>query len=390
MYPREAQKAVQYLAGHYPVVAITGPRQSGKTTLVQGLFSDKLYVSLETPDQYQLAREDPRAFLAQSETGLVIDEIQRLPELFSYIQGIVDAHKRYGEFIVTGSQQFGPLSGITQSLAGRVGLLELLPFSFFEVRRDLKALDDALYKGFYPPLYDRKVAPRIWCEDYTKTYIERDVRNLINVKDLSLFQRFLRLLAARTGQLLNSSELGNEAGIDSRTLASWLTILEASYIIFPLRPHHRNFSKRVVKSPKYYFYDSGLLCYLLGITRDDLLLSPQRGQIFESMMISEFFKYTKNYRCGIDFYFWRDNKGVEIDLLWEVGESIFCVEMKSGATLQSNFFKNLKSYQKYAGEKHAKSWLVYGGEGTQHRSDARAIAWREIGSILQKHLTRAL
>ena len=390
MYPREAQKAVQYLAEHYPVVAVTGPRQSGKTTLVRNLFGERPYVSLENPDQYQLAREDPRAFLAQSRGGLVIDEIQRLPELFSYIQGIVDAHKKRGEFIVTGSQQFGPLSGITQSLAGRVGLVELLPFSLFEIEKEVKGLDDVLYKGFYPPLYDRKVDPRIWCEDYTKTYIERDVRNLINIKDLSRFQRFLRLLAARAGQLINSSELGNEAGIDSRTLASWLSLLEASYIIFALRPHHRNFSKRVVKSPKYYFYDSGLLCYLLGITRDNLLLSPHRGQIFESMMVSEFFKYTKNHRCGIDFYFWRDNKGVEIDLLWEVGENIFCVEMKSGATIQSNFFKSLKLYQKYAGERHAKSWLLYGGEKVEPRSDGRVIPWREIRRIQRGHLKGAL
>ncbi len=384
MYPREAQAILQNLAGHYPVVAVTGPRQSGKTTLVQATFQDKKYISMEEPEQRQLAEEDPRAFLAQSETGLIIDEIQRTPELFSYIQGIVDAHKRAGEFIVTGSQQFGLLSKITQSLAGRAGLIELLPFSLTEVKREIEALDDTLYRGFYPPLYDKNFDPRIWYEDYTKTYIERDVRNLINIKDLSTFQKFLRLLAARSGCLINDSELGNEAGINARTVTSWLSLLEASYIIFPLRPHYRNFAKRVVKSPKYYFYDSGLLCYLLGLTREQLPFSPYRGQIFESMMISECLKYSKNYRRGLDFYFWRDNKGVEIDLLWEMGENIFSVEMKSGTTLQKHFFKNLELYQKYAGPRHGDSFLVYGGEQTHKQGPCSIVPWRELYSLFSR------
>ena len=381
MYSREAEKTIRYLSGLYPVVAITGPRQSGKTTLVQAIFKDKKYVSLEDPDQNQFAREDPRTFLTQSSKGLVIDEIQRRPELFSYIQGIVDSHKKMGEFIITGSQQFGLVSQITQSLAGRAGLLELLPFSFLEIKHDLDNLDEVLYKGFYPPLYDRPFRPRIWHEDYIKTYIERDVRNLVNVKDLSAFQKFLLLCAARVGQLVNHTKLSNDADVDVRTVKSWLSVLESSYIIFLLRPHFKNFSKKLVKSPKLYFYDSGLLCYLLGIGKEGLPLSPYRGAIFESMIISECLKYNKNFRNGVNFYFWRDNKGVEINLLYEIDGEIFPMEIKSGKTLQSNFFKNLQLYRKYAGNLCRECFLIYGGDEAQTRQSCHIIPWKYLRDI---------
>lgn len=377
------EKTLLKLSQSYPVVAVTGPRQSGKTTLTKSLFPKKKYISLEDLDQREFAQKDPRAFLKQSQTGLLIDEIQNVPELFSYLQGIVDSNKKAGEFIITGSQQFGLLSGIAQSLAGRVGMLELLPFSISELQRDLKNLEETLHKGFYPPIYDRGFEPRIWYEDYVKTYIERDVRKLINIKDLSHFQKFLRLCASRTAQILSYSELSNDVGLDVRTIKSWLSILEASYIIFMLKPHHENFSKKLIKSPKLYFYDVGLLSYLLRIQKEDILLSPYKGPLFENMIVSECFKYNKNHRLGMDFYFWRDNKGVEVDLLFEKRQKLFPIEIKSGQTIQSNFFRNLKTYQKYSEKKWGQSFLIYGGEETQNLSDCKVLSWKQSQSLFE-------
>ena len=381
MYKRMVEKIIKELAVSYPVVAVTGPRQSGKTTLVQSVFKRKKYVSLEDLDQQAFAKEDPKAFLNQSKNGLLIDEIQNCPDLFSYIQGIVDKNKKSGHFIVTGSQQLGLLSGISQSLAGRTGLVELLPFSLSELGQEVKTIDKVLYKGLYPPLYDRNVKASIWYEDYIKTYVERDVRQLMNIKDLSLFQKFLSLCAGRAGQLLNYSELANSAGLDIRTVKSWLSILSASYIIFLLRPHYKNFSKKLIKTPKLYFYDTGLLCYLLRLRKEDLALSPYRGAIFESLIISECFKYDKNHRKALDMYFWRDNKGVEIDLLYQRGSKLFPIEIKSGKTIQSNFFKNLKLYQQYSDKSHGQSFLIYGGDKEQKRSHAHIIPWKRTDKI---------
>ena len=377
MYKREAEKMIKNLVSSYPVVAITGPRQSGKTTLVQSVFKNKKYISLEDLDQQAFAREDPKGFLNQEQKGLLIDEIQNCPDLFSYIQGIVDKNQTPGYFIVTGSQQFGLLSGISQSLAGRTGLIELLPFSLSEISKEIKVLNKVLYKGLYPSLYDKKFNPHIWYEDYVKTYIERDVRQLMNIKNLSLFQKFLTLCATRVGQLVNYSELGNAAGVDTKTVKAWISVLEASYIIFLLKPHHKNFSKKLIKTPKLYFYDTGLLCYLIRLRKEDLPVSPYRGAIFESLIISECLKYNKNYRTGLDFYFWRDNKGVEIDLLFQKKQKLFPTEIKSGQTIQSDFFKNLKKYEQYSGKTHGQSFLIYGGDEEQKRSHARIVPWKK-------------
>ena len=330
MYKREAEKTIRELSRAYPVVAVTGPRQSGKTTLTRSVFRKKHYVSLEDLDQQSFAREDPKGFLTQSKSGLLIDEIQNVPELFHYMQGIVDKSRKAGHFIITGSQQFDLLSGITQSLAGRVALIELLPFSLFEIQRTRKSLllNNILYKGLYPPVYDKSFKPHLWYEDYVKTYIERDVRKLLSVQDLSLFQKFLSLCATQTGQLMNYSHLSNATGVDTRTVKSWIAVLEASYIIFLLKPYYKNVSRRLVKNPKLYFYDTGLLCYLLRLREEDLLLSPYRGPIFESLIISECVKYNKNHREGLDFYFWRDNKGVEVDLLFQKRQKVCPVEIK--------------------------------------------------------------
>lgn len=379
MYQRNAKKTLIDLAQSYPVVAVTGPRQSGKTTLTKAVFNKKPYVSLEDLDQQNFAKKDPKAFLTQSKNGLLIDEIQNVPELFSYMQGIVDHLKKPGYFIITGSQQFGLLSKISQSLAGRVGLVELLPFSISEIKKTLGTLDETLYKGFYPVLYNKnfKLPPHLWYEDYVKTYLEKDLRQLVNIKDLSLFQKFLRLCAARNGQLINYSELSNVTGINIRTVQSWLSILEASYIIFLLKPHHKNFSKKLVKTAKLYFYDPGLLCYLLQIRSKDILLSPYKGSIFESMIISEYFKYNNNHRLGLNFYFWRDNKGVEIDLLFQKNRDLFITEIKSGETINDRFFKNLRLYQKYSNVKSKHSFLIYGGTHKQNRKDCTILPWKQ-------------
>lgn len=382
MYKRNAEKTLKNLADSYPVVAVTGPRQSGKTTLVRSLFKDKTYISLEDLDQQAFAKEDPKSFLTQTNKALVIDEIQNCPSLFSYIQGIVDRSRKAGQFIVTGSSQFGLLSGISQSLAGRVGLLELLPFSLAEVRKIIKTKEQVLYQGLYPPLYDKKIQPSLWYEDYVKTYLERDLRQLINIKDLSKFQKFLSLCAVRSAQLLNYSELSNTAGINMRTVKEWLSVLEASYIIFLLKPYYRNFSKRLVKAPKLYFYDTGLLCYLLRLKEEDLPLSPYKGALFESLIISECMKYNKNYRKGLDFHFWKSSKGVEVDLLFEAKQKICSVEIKSGQTIQSHFFKNLKQFKEYSGPLHGQSFLIYGGEKKQKRSHSQVLPWKNSFQML--------
>lgn len=388
MYKREAEKIIRDLASSYPVVAITGPRQSGKTTLIQTVFKSKKYISLEDLDQKAFAKDDPKGFLSQAGKGLLIDEIQNCPDLFSYIQGIVDKNKRPGHFIITGSQQFGLFSKITQSLAGRVGLVELLPFSLSEINKITGTADKILYKGLYPPLYDKKFKPHIWYEDYVKTYIERDARQLMHIKDLSLFQKFVSLCAARVGQLVNYSELSNAIGVDTRTIKAWLSVLEASYIIFLLKPHHKNFSKKLIKTPKLYFYDPGLLCHLMRLREEDLPLSPYKGAVFESLIISECLKYNKNYRLGLDFYFWRDNKGIEIDLLFQKGPKLFPVEIKSGKTLHSIFFKNLKLYKQYSGSSYGQAFIIYGGNEKQKRNHGLVLPWKKTSKLFSFSLLK--
>ena len=383
---REVEALLRELAATYPVVSVTGPRQSGKTTLTRFVLKDKKYVSLETLEQRRYAEEDPQNFLRQSQNGLIIDEAQNCPELFPYIQGIVDDSPEMGQFILIGSRQFNLLSGITQSLAGRVGCLELLPFSLAELDQEMGGLEEAIYKGFYPPLHVRRVRPNLWYQDYIKTYVERDVRALVNIKNLSLFQKFLRLCAARTGQLINFSELSVATGVDVRTVKSWISVLQASYIIFLLRPHHKNFSKKVVKTPKLYFYDSGLLCSLLRLGREELPLSSYKGPIFESMIIGEMVKFDMNYRLGLDIFFWRDSKGVEVDVLFERGQRLTSVEIKSGGTIQPGFFKNLQTYRSYAKREHGRSCLVYGGEEDQRRDFVEVFSWRNVSKMFKHFL----
>jgi predicted AAA+ superfamily ATPase len=382
LVPRAAEKTVIELARGYPIVAVTGPRQSGKTTLARKAFADKPYISLEDMDVREFVAADPRGFLAQFPDGAVIDEAQRGPALFSYLQTRIDEEQRPGQFILTGSQQFNLMAGITQSLAGRVALVSLLPFTLSElhsVELGPKTLEHLLFSGLYPPIYDRGLDPGIWHGNYVSTYVERDVRQMINVRDLSTFQRFVRMCAARSGQLLNLSMLANDCGVTHSTARAWLSVLEAGYIVHLLRPHHRNFNKRLVKTSKLYFYDSGLAAWLLGIQNSrQLATHAQRGALFETWVVGEFLKNRYNSGRASNLFFWRDKTGNEVDVLIEQGEALIPVELKSGQTITGDSFAGLGNWQQLAGRSAARPTLVYGGKGRQTRSDVNVVPWQDF------------
>lgn len=351
------------LARQYPVVTLTGPRQSGKTVLCREVFAGKAYVSLEDLDVRRRAVSDPRAFLAGFPKGAVFDEIQRVPDLLSYIQGIVDKDPSPGRFVVTGSHQFELMRSVNQSLAGRTAVLRLLPFSYGEIYPGKRvALEDVFWKGFYPRIHDRKLDPVEALSFYVSTYIERDVRQLLNVKDVSRFEVFLKLCAGRTGQILNLSSLGAECGITHNTARDWLAVLEASYIVHLLRPHHQNFNKRLIKAPKLYFIDTGLASFLLDIRRKEQWAShPLRGALFETFVVAELLKARFNVARPSNLYYFRDNIGNEVDILVDEGTAIIPIEIKSGTTVAQDFFKGIEYYRKLNPE-HAKDpVLVYGG-----------------------------
>lgn len=376
MIPRQAEKTLRELARGYPIIGVTGPRQSGKSTLARHVFADKPYISLENPDDHERAQDDPRGFLAAYPDGAVFDEAQRCPHLFSYLQGLVDADPRPGRFVLTGSQQFGLLAGVTQSLAGRIALVQLLPFSLRECYRSATSLDDVLFTGLYPPIHDRGLNPSIWYANYLQTYIERDVRQLVNVRDLSVFQRFVRLCAGRMGQLLNLSNLAADAGVNANTARAWISILEASYIVYLLQPHHQNFNKRLIKTPKLYFCDPGLAVYLLAI-RDAAQLNAhaQRGALFETFIVGELLKARYNQGLPADLYFWRDRSGHEIDLLVQRGDGLQPIEIKSGQTLNRDFFKGLHRWLRLAGPAAVDPILVYGGSAAAIHQGIRVVPW---------------
>lgn len=382
MIPRTALSTVQRLARGFPIVALTGPRQSGKTTLARAAFPGKPYVSLENPDQLAYATADARRFLANYPDGAIIDEVQRCPELFSYLQGWVDERRRMGDFVLTGSQQFGLLSKITQSLAGRVGLVHLLPLSQSELAgagMTAASVDVALWQGAYPALYDRGLSPEDWFPNYVATYVERDVRQLLAVRELGLFQRFLKMCAARCGQLLNLSSLAADCGISHVTARQWLTVLEASYIVRLLAPYHRNFGKRLVKTPKLYFLDVGLAAWLLGI-RDarSVATHAMRGALFETFVIGEFIKQRHNAGQPAELYFWRDNIGHEIDLLFETGDSLQPVEIKSGMTFSYSWLDAAKRWKAFAGDAALDPWIIHGGDRSFECDGGRVFSWRAL------------
>ncbi|MCF7848532.1 MAG: ATP-binding protein [Kiritimatiellales bacterium] len=386
MIPRKMADKLVEMATGFPVVCLTGPRQSGKTTLVKSVFADYAYVSLENMDTMLAAKEDPRRFLAPyKDSGLIVDEAQRVPELFSYLQGVVDASGKMGRYILTGSQNFLLLESITQSLAGRAAILHLLPFSVQEVENVglLEAdLDKVLFKGMYPPLFDRPVSPIDFYPSYIETYLERDVRSMKNIGNLALFRKFVQLSAGRIGQMLNLTSLGNETGVDHKTIRSWLSVLEASFIVFLLRPYHRNWNKRIVKQPKLYFYDTGLLCSLLNLrSADDLAMHHLRGSIYENYVIAEHMKKQCHFGIRPSAYFWRDHTGHEIDLIIEKGNGLQAVEIKSTTTLNPGLFNGLRWFCDQTGLVADDCSLVYGGEEPQERAAGRAVPWRQVHSI---------
>ena len=390
MISRTLETKLRELAGYYPAVAVTGPRQSGKTTLCQMAYPEKPYVSLEALDIRDFASKDPRGFLAEYSNGAVMDEIQHVPEFLSYLQSEIDARPDAGRFILTGSQHFGLSQSIAQSLAGRCGILVLLPPSLEELRAFPIAPADLfplLWQGAYPRIYDRDIPAHQWLADYTATYIQRDVRQVINVGDLQAFSGFLKLCAGRTAQELNLSALGNDAGVSHNTARAWLSVLETSYIIHRLPAWHTNIRKQVVKAPKLHFFDSGLVCYLLGIREtDQLLLHPLRGAIFESWVVSEIFKICVHSGLQPSLFHYREARGPEIDLLIEHGEDIVAVEIKSGATINKDFFNNLRHFSdhmKGAGKtRPVRSHVVYGGHESQQRSDAQVLSWRHVQRVI--------
>ncbi|MFP4363899.1 MAG: ATP-binding protein [Spirochaetia bacterium] len=380
---RDIVKKVEEYANQYPVITIVGPRQSGKTTLCKMLFQHKPYVSLENPDERAFAAEDPRGFLHRFPNGAVLDEIQRSPALVSYIQSIVDKNNKTGMYILTGSQQFELMENISQSLAGRTAIVRLLPFSVNEIysgnpSRDLFSL---LYTGFYPRIFDKGLNPTEAMGFYVNTYVERDLRTLLNVKDLSSFEVFFKLCAGRSGGVLNLTSLANNCGVSHPTIKHWISILETSYLIKLVRPYHKNFNKRLVKSPKLYFIDTGLLCYLLGITNPlQIETHPLRGEIFETFVYSELLKTRLNRGAQDDIYFFRDNTGHEIDFIFDRGQEIDAIEVKSGKTIASDFFKNLDFLEKIS-TINIDKYLIFNGETEHVQKATQILNWKSIGRV---------
>ena len=369
----------------YPVISITGPRQSGKTTLAKMLFPDYAYISLERPDYRLQAIEDPSRFIQSYPGGVILDEVQRVPDLFSYIQYVVDEEKKPGRFILTGSQNFLLIEKITQTLAGRISVFKLPPFSLHELKDTIyehDEIDRYLFTGMYPPIYDMDYNPYEWCINYIQTYLERDVRNIRNITNLALFQKFLALCAGRVGQLLNMNSLAGECGISHNTVRDWLSVLEASYIIVLLQPYHENFNKRIVRQPKLYFYDTGLVCSLLGITGVEQLKTHYlRGNIFETFIISELIKH-QDVRGRQNGWFWRDRYGHEVDYLIDSGDRQFPIEIKSGETLHPEQFKGLIYWSRLTGKSAENSFLIYGGVEKQNRKYGRVFGWKQVDELL--------
>jgi len=396
MIGRHLAATLRDVSKKYPVMTVNGPRQSGKTTLVRATFPKHSYVSLELPDQRAYALEDPRGFLSQFDGPVILDEVQRAPELFSYIQVLSDEDPRPGHYVLTGSQNFLLVEKISQSLAGRAHLSYLLPLAQSEIsgrkpieprnigssrprtRPDDGDLCEVVWKGFYPRIHDQALPPQQWLANYFQTYLERDVRELTQVGDLESFGRFVRLCAGRCGQPLNLSSLANDCSISHDTARRWLSLLEASFAVFLLRPHHRNFNKRLIRSPKLYFVDTGLLCFLLRIrTAQELSTHSMRGNVFENFVIGELFKNFHNLGELPDIYFWRDHRGNEVDLIVDCGDTLIPVEIKSGQTVVADFFRALDYWRRLAGDTQQAAALVYGGDESQKRRESVVYSWRQ-------------
>ena len=384
MIDRIAENDAIRLSKQYPVLTIVGPRQSGKTTLCQKAFTEHAYVSLENLEERELALHDPKSFLARFKDPLIIDEIQRVPSILSYIQTKVDSSKKNGSYILTGSQQFELMETLSQSLAGRTAILRLLPLTIKELYNHYKiynSLEEYLYTGFYPRVYDQQLNPTEASSFYLSTYVERDIRSLINIKDYLLFERFLKVCASRTGQLLNMTSIGNDCGLSHNTVHNWLSLLEASFILYRVPPHFRNYSKRLIKAPKLFFYDVGFAAYLLGVERKEQLVNhPLKGALFETLVMGELLKARYNAVKGNNLYFFRDSTGHEVDCLLDQGSYCVPIEIKSSQTINENFFANLKFYNGLQ-QNAAKPILIYGGDESYVRESAEVVSYRELHNI---------
>ncbi len=371
MIARTITPKVEELLEKFPIVAITGPRQSGKTTLSKIVKPNYKYVNLENLSDREFAKTDPMGFLQTYQNGVIIDEIQNVPSLFSYLQVVTDERNRNGEYIITGSQNFLMMEQISQSVAGRVALFTLLPMSIQELENTAYkpiSWEDYALSGSYPRKIIQNINASDYFENYIKTYVERDVRLLKNISDLDLFQKFIKLVAGRVGQLFNQSSLGNELDLDNKTINSWFTLLETSFLTFKLQPYHSNFNKVIIKTPKIYFHDTGLLCYLLGIRSvEDLELHFAKGNIFENVVISEMYKNSINNATKSKMYFWRDKSQNEVNLIVENGLNLNAIEIKSGKTINQNFFKGLDYFKKLKTD--IQLHLIYGGTENQERTN---------------------
>ncbi|NQZ08952.1 MAG: ATP-binding protein, partial [Algicola sp.] len=395
MITRKIINELLLLTKEYPIVTILGPRQAGKTTLAKSFLKGYQYSNLEVPEERQFAQDDAKAYLAQFNGKVIIDEIQRVPQLLSYLQVLVDADEsgETGKYILTGSHQLQLREAVSQSLAGRTAVLNLLPLSVDELSDHgtyLKGFEDYCYTGFLPRIYDRSLRPSTAYSNYYQTYVERDVRLLINLRNLALFDKLLKLLAGRVGQVINFNRLSNDVGVDLKTIKSWLMILEASFIVFKLPPYFENFGKRVIKSPKYYFTDVGLLSFLLGISKaEQIPRDPLVGHIFENLVVLECLKARYNQGKMADIYYYRDSRGHEVDLIWKDGRDLVAIEIKSAATFSSSQLKGLKKFQSIASHSSnvTQSFLVYNGQSRQLSNGMQALHFADTARIFDAALT---
>lgn len=389
MYQRFIKAELEALVIDYPVVTVMGPRQSGKTTLVKTTFPQMPYVNLEALDVQEIAQLDPKSFLARYPDGVILDEIQRVPSLLSYIQVIVDERQKKGMFILTGSHQLELHQAITQSLAGRTALLNLLPMSLAELMEAgiEISMDEALLKGGYPRIFKDQLDPTKAYRNYFQTYVERDLRQIINVKDLVQFQRFIRLCAGRVGQLLNLESLGNEVGVSSNTIKEWISVLEASFILLRLQPFHENFGKRMIKSSKLYFTDVGLACYLLGIESiEQVSRDPLRGNLVENLVVLELIKARFNQGLDPQIYFFRDAHGHEIDIIFQSGNKLIPIEIRASKTFNKDFLKRLYFFQKLVGERANNGYVIYGGDSVQQIDAFKILSYTQASQVVSKDI----
>ena len=386
MISRQLEKEIAILKNEFPIVAILGPRQSGKTTLSQKMFPKYQYVSLEDIDHRDFAQNDPRGFLRKYESEVIFDEIQRVPSLMSYLQTHVDLRKVNGKIIIAGSHNFLLMEQISQSLAGRIGISKLLPFSSVELKEFETNLDNLLFAGSFPRIYDQNIRPDAFYKNYISTYIEKDIRALKNVVKLDTFMRFMKILAGRTAQELNMSTVGEECGVSHNTIRDWISILEASFLIYKLKPFHRNYNKRIVKNPKIYFTDTGLVCSLLGIRKkDEIGYHFLKGSIFETFVVNEFIKGSFNTGEPFEMYFWRDNHQKEIDLIVDWGSDQLGVEVKASETVNEKFFDNMKYWQRLTNCQPESLYLVYGGKDNYKRNEMNVVGWNAVDEQILKY-----